>query len=322
MTGEYKAKEDAPTNSSEVKAVKGFAARAAKLVKRDVVPLTPDFATHILEGLVEFRDDRTLNSIHVDYLVRTMERGTFVPELVQIIICVVGDVEYRMNGQHTAWATILHDKPVGDVHVLKYEASSMDEMAKLYTSIDRGKERSKQFVVAGYLGGDPEFSDLPKGIRTVLAHGFTQYRWGYDGGRRRDGDEIGALMRGEYRDLSIKVGKFLHSVEHSDFMHLRRASVIAVMYATFAHRPNLSNEFWSRVANGVGFTSPTDPRLVLRNWLLNISVDHARGAGGANGRRAVAILDINWACRLMWNHWREGTSVKFVRVPKSKPTLI
>ena len=308
------------TDPASSQSVKGFASRRAKLVSRDVVNFTPAVATDLLETTTEFSDDRPLNSRHVDYLVRTMERGTFEPELVSIVTCTLDGVEYRMNGQHTAWATVMVDRSAGEVQWLRYRATNRDAMAQLYSSIDRGKERSKSFVVQSYLGGDDRYGDLTKLVVRALSAGFAQRRWGFHTGRAHDGDEIGSLMRGESRDLCLKVGTFMDSLSTADSKLVRRGPVVAGMLATFEHRPRLAEGFWRPVCTGVGFEDIKDPRLVLRNWLSSVTVRTGAGAS-ASGKKSVAPQVIYFTCLQMWNHWRDGKTVTNVRPPKAEPKL-
>lgn len=303
------------------KSVKGFVSRKARLESRRVVEFTPAFASKLLEDTMEFSDDRPLNSRHVDYLVRTMERGTFEPELVTVVTCILDGVVYRMNGQHTAWATVMRGESIGAVQWLEYRATSRDAMAQLYSTIDRGKERSKAFVVQSYLGGDDSYSDMNRSNLRALSAGFAQRLWGFNNNKLHDGDEIGSLMRGTHRDLCVRVGRFVAGLSATDAKQIRRGPVVASMLATFEHRPRKADAFWRPVATGVGFEDVKDPRLVLRNWLSNISVN--RGVGSvATGKKAVDSQAIYFTCLQMWNHWRSGKFVTNVRAPKTEPKLV
>ncbi|KKR80165.1 MAG: hypothetical protein UU27_C0036G0001, partial [Parcubacteria group bacterium GW2011_GWD1_40_9] len=95
MSGKYESAGPRP----EVLNVTGLG-DGLKLVTSRKVNFTRAEAEKLL-GHEEFVGERTLKNSHVDYLIQTMERGTFHPEWVNLVICKFDGKTYRMNGQHT-----------------------------------------------------------------------------------------------------------------------------------------------------------------------------------------------------------------------------
>jgi len=177
-----------------------------RLIKEDRVNFSKEFATKILE-LEEFKPDRSLVTEHVNRLVTAMKRGTFRWEQLQIIVCKLNGKEYRMNGQHSAWARIYweeapHNLPV---KLLRYHANTENDMRLLYSSIDRNKPRTKGNVITSYLFASDIFPDISKRVIRHIAEGFSYWKWGIKTQSRHDGDEISYLLQTEYNGLALKI---------------------------------------------------------------------------------------------------------------------
>jgi len=86
---------------------------------------------------------------------------------------------------------------------------------------------------------------------------------------------------------------------------MKRAGVVAALFATFDKLGGKAAEFWDPVANGLGISEKTDPRYMLREYLNT--------HGQSKGARAVASTtmfvgaeDTYRICISAWNKWRTG----------------
>lgn len=288
-----------------------------KLSSTTRIKLNEKKAFEILE-LGEFPGDRPLREGHVEYLQDAMRRGTFRPELVKIITtkCAETGVVYRMNGQHCCWAIARFGKPIEyEVDLVHYNAATMDDVRMLYASIDRGSPRTKGNVITAYLQGTAEFMEVKPKTLKVLPAGYAMYRWESKHERRRhDGDALALLLRIEDNELVSKVCSFLDQLKPIDHGHMFRAPVVAALCYTFARARERSQEFWTAVASGEGF-SAGDPRNKLRTALLQYTV--GQGPGGRNDRRRISSESMLRICLHAWNAWMRDERPSYLKASDS-----
>lgn len=263
----------------------------------------------------EFMADRPLRENHVARLIDAMKRETFHPEWVQLITCEceeLGNKTFRMNGQHTSWAR-LH-MPANypcQVRVMHYRAKTASDMRRLYASIDRNAPRTKENVINSYLGGTNEYGHYKKDVRRVLSTGIVKWLWpSSQESKKYDGDDIAYLLMTEYFNLAQKVGMFLNHQSYRDQRHLFRSGVVAAMFATFSKAPQIAEQFWSSVAEGTGIENKEDPRLKLRNELMQVSttINTLNSA-----KKRVSAEYMYRACIHAWNTFRRGDRLKRIR---------
>ena len=267
-----------------------------------------------LLDLEEFVGDRPLKSRHVDDLIKAMERGTFHPELVSLIVCKHDGKTYRMNGQHTAWARLyMPDKGYEcSVTMLEYTAKSMEDMRTLYASIDRSSPRTRANVITSYLAGTEEFDEVKSSTLRVVPMGFAMWMWKTKHERRmHDGDDVAYLIKTDHYDLARKVCAFLDKHSSRDYKHLMRAPVVGAMFATFNKAPQIALDFWGPVATGTGIDKVGDPRLKLRNELQRVAVDS--GQGSLSHKKIVSQEYMFRQCVAAWNAFRDGRSLQLLK---------
>jgi hypothetical protein len=309
MSGQYKGEGVRKTDILKVTSL----GDGLRLNRTRVVQFDHDFATWLLEKTEEFPGDRALKNRHVEYLISTMQRGTFHPEWVVIITAKCDGKVYRMNGQHTAWARIhMPAKWPCEVKHLEYEAKSMEDVRTLYSSIDRSSPRTRANVIESYLAGTPEFDGVKARTLRVVPQGFTFWFWKSKTERSaHDGDDVAYLLKTDWYDLAKKVCAFLDAHSPKEHWHVFRAPVIAAMFATFHKAPQIAVEFWKPVADGVGIEQRSDPRLKLRNELMQAAV--GIGGGGQSDKKKVAQEVMFRNCILAWNAHREGRTLSVLR---------
>lgn len=283
-----------------------------KILEQKTVELNYEFATEIL-SLPEFCADRKLDSNHVLRLKMAMERGTFLPEQVNIVTCRCDGKVYRCNGQHTAYARLAMPKDYRcPVRHIRYSAKTENDMRRLYASLDRGKGRTKSNVVTSYLFETDEWSGFGKHVIGWIAEGLALWLWPKQHEQlMHDGDDRAYLLMTEYLNLGRLVGNFIQSHQSDKIKFLRRAPVVAAMFATFNKDASAAQEFWDSVALGVGFPHADDPRRVLRDNLMQSSIKSTRSANST--KKAVSQEEmLRWSIQA-WNAYRRGERLKVLR---------
>lgn len=273
-------------------------------------------------SLHDFAADRKMDMNHVARLKSAMERGTFIPDLVQLITCQCKGTTYRLNCQHVAAARLQMPKEYRcPIRHIRYSAKTENDVRRLYASIDRGKPRNKATVVTSYLFETPEWAGFGRHVIGWISEGLSLWLWQSKHVRTfRDGDDRAFLLMTDYLDLGRKVGRFIQSHQNNVIKFLRRAPVIAAMFATFQKDEQAATQFWSSIAEGAGFTSSEDPRRVLRDGLMQASLK--QGAGGT--KRAAESEEMYRWCVNQWNSWRRGDRSKILRanMKNDRPTAI
>lgn len=273
------------------------------------VPFTSELAQRVLEA-EEFAADRKLDNGHVDVLLTAMRRRTFLPEQAQLVTCEFDGKVYRMNGQHTSWSRVMLSDPGYEplITVIKYHADTIDDLRRLYASIDRGKARTKTNVIHSHLLGSEEFPDFNRSILRMLASGLNAFKNGFKSNTGDDPDTLAHLLKTDYYDLAIKVGNFIKSHQkQTDHKHIRRSPVWAALFATYKKCERDSARFWHDVAEGEMLTND-DPAMVLRKKLMTSAVN--AGRGGASFKNNVPADDMYCWCIDAWNAHRSGRKFK------------
>jgi hypothetical protein len=157
------------------------------------------------------------------------------------------------------------------------------------------------------------FPDFSKTVLRQLSEGFSLWKWGVAQGTHHDGDEISYLMATTYNGLALKIGNFIKSYQGVSAKHMKRSPVYAAMYGTFERSEAGSIEFWQAVSTGANLEAD-DPRLKLRNHLMQHAVNAGRG-GGSYKHMVAADEMLGW-CEQAWNAWRSGKSLKFFKSVK------
>ena len=287
-----------------------------KVVEDHTVQFTFDLAENFTK-MTNFEAERPLMSEWVEELQREMRQGTFRFEQVILSSCVLKDVEYRVNGQHTCWAWALllsdpefkHPRQLPRVRMIRYKASTDQDLRQLYATTDRGKARSRGHVVLSYLYGTEGFEGVAKTNLKRLAEGLGPWIFGYDPNHQPPVDKLIYLMKTTYKSLAMKIAEFMGG-SHKANRHIHRSPACAAMYATFDVSHSHGVEFWSAVRDGAEL-SIDDPRLKLRNYLLTHSVVAGRGAGTAK-TTSVSGETMYRTCIAHWNAWREGKTGKIL----------
>lgn len=294
------------------------------LKNRKTVELDSKFAAQFLD-YPEFivndeKVDRARSDAHVIYLARAMQGGSFLWEQVNLVLCDLpgNSKPTRLNGQHCSWARLvaedqgLDPKTRCPVQLLRYEAKSIEDMRRLYASLDRGRPRNNNVVIASYLSGTDDFPDTTKPVLRLLAQGLGVWLWPDSATRKlHGGDDRAYLLLKDHHKVALAVAWFLKLVGMREQQHLTRAPVVAAMFETFSKAPQIALDFWKDVRDGLGISDKEDPRRVLRDWLMMNTLNRSRHSGDI---KVVLSEAMYRAAIYKWNDFRAGKKAKNVKI--------
>lgn len=262
-----------------------------------------------------FPGERKAGNEQVQLLYDEMRRGTFNELLVILSTAVLEGVEYKINGQHTCWAVQCMPASFSlRVREIKYRVHNQTQLKMLYRTYDRAKARTDAHLTKVQLAGTPVMEGLNISLVGKISGGlkFWYFDEPHDRGRVTP-EQVAAIVQNQLFELWRRVALCVqtHAVEHK---HIARSPVIGAMFATFEKVPTKAEEFWGPVATGLGLTNKTDPRLKLRDLLMQSTTRVSLGAKDYLAPEAVYRM-----CILAWNHWRKHSPVKVLRTSKERP---
>ena len=306
---------DTPNGINAVQTLSGV-----RLVVDEHVNMTPRFALEYIESPA-IDMERNVSDNHVQLLFDQMRLGRFNWDVVQIVTAQLGDKRYKINGQHTSWAAyylaeeagVKPGKVLGRIRRMHYRVNDQESLSALYQTFDPSKgSRSVAHVNAmslQYLSGFEGFSQ-PKLNR--IGSGTAMWEVESDKARKRLDSSQVAVMVQKHLDVVHRVLGIWAELE--SFKPARRNCVFAAAMATFDKRPVAAKEFWVPVLTAVGFDDRNDPRLRLRNLLVD-SVVRSKSKDKVN-YTAEQLYRIMLYC---WNKWRDGEPLRTTpRIPDSR----
>lgn len=286
-----------------------------KIVSDRKINLTSELAYKFLE-METFSGERQVNDNHVQHLFDEFCSGRFMWEQVTIGICRVGDKAYRVNGQHSCWLRV-NIKDGKDtsciVRELVYEVPDENNLRMLYSTFDQGKSRSNAHNFKVMMMDKSAARDIRASYLGPLATGLKLWLWEE---RRHIRAKSGAadlsiLIGDQYGQLFKTVGMF-YQANIPQYPTLKRASIIAALFATFEASANKAQEFWSVVVSGLGLTEKTDARYMLRKFIDTHS-HHI-----SEGKTPVSQEEMFRVCIQAWNRWRKNEPVLSLRATEKR----
>lgn len=222
-------------------------------------------------------------------------------------------------GVHNCWAVLYADEQGlpketrRPVQLHRYSCQSMEDMRRLYASLDAAKPRSQHDKIAALLSGSDAFPGYKRGHLAHLAQGLALWLWpsGTTRGLHRASERAYLLLK-DYHKVALVAGSIMRESKPADYRHLKRAAVMGAMLATCEKAPQIAVEFWRTIRDGLGLVDKEDPRLVLRNWLLTASLVGAEGVVG--NAKVVGQEEMYRACIHAWNAYRTNRRIKQIRV--------
>jgi len=256
--------------------------------------------------------ERSLDLKRVKHLREKADSGLLTP--FSWSCAIIDGKKVRMNGQHSS--TMLSEMngefPDGlQVHMDTYEADSLDALALLFRQFDdRKSSRTTADVSGAYQGLYPELADVSTHSAKISIEGVTWFRRTIEGAPVESGDDIYRVFRQTGLHGFIHyVGKTLSTKTRE----IKKVSVIAAMYATFAANETVSREFWDHVARGGVEYEDEHPASVLAGWLLSAYQKEMKVPPKA--------AEYYNACIYAWNAHREGKTLSKINIAKLKGNL-
>ena len=258
--------------------------------------------SRVILGLETFEGDRNLRPGKVLHYIKCMKQDTFLTDIVDLIVCTCGGIQYRMNGQHVCNARLDLDRPAyrgnGKVRILYWNAETVQDMRRLYSSIDRGTPRTRADVLNSYLFGEGMFEGYSQTVIKQIGEGL--HFWVNS---NMTPDDVAYVLQTMHYQLALKVGKCLALC--GSLKHLKRSPVFGAMFATFFKHGKEAAEFWENVSTGANL-GVDSPMLKLQHKLMQSNVRRK----GLDGKVSMPEDMYGW-CIQAWNAFRKGTKVRF-----------
>jgi hypothetical protein len=279
-----------------------------RLIKSEVLPLTSEFAEEFRK-LTPSPTERDLDPRRVRMLRDKAEAGhliTFLWSRVKL----PGGSWMRANGQHSSQMLCeLNGEfpPNLKVHLDEYEVDDMTGLAFLFRQFDDRKSgRSTADVSGAYQGLYEDLRVVDKKSAKLAVEGVAYYlklEALANGAKYQSGDDIYGLF--ERADLHPFI-KWIGDTFSVKTPELKRAQIVAAMYATYLANETEAHKFWAQVARGGDEFDDTAPATVLDGWLKALKEPNGK-------KREIKPAHIYYGCVFAWNAYRENKPVKDVK---------
>lgn len=298
-----------------------------RLISDTMVNLTRNKAFEILE-YDAFSAERPVREHWVQALYNEWLGGRFLWHQAMIAYGIIYENApdgtrkphcYRLNGQHTCWMRVnipkeKEPKSPCKVRELVYECEDMDGLREIYSVIDRSARRTDAHITRVLMADASPCSSLPLSYLNKMIAGMRLWLWEGQWDRKFKGNpqEMSAIIQTQYPELFRIVGQFF-SVKYTEWPPIRRAGIIAALFATFHKGGGLAGDFWDKVCSGLGFESKTDPRYQLRLFCQNHTSNPSSGGKSTVGAEDTYRIAIN-----CYNKWRNEEPVAVVRTTDTR----
>lgn len=290
-----------------------------KIAADEEIKFTKDKASQFLE-LKTFEGERPVRERHVQFLFDEYGAGRFLwQNIILASARLPNGEEYRINGQHTCWMRVFipeRDEPVNAVvRAMTYTVADEHQLRALYSAFDRGAPRTQAHVGKVLLMGSRVVDGIPNSTINHVLAGFRIY-FTHDHHKRAamSVEEWCGMIEANHATNFNIVGRFV-SMHEQDGRWVKRSAVVGAMIATFEKNVEGATEFWEGVCNGLGMSSKTDPRYLLRKYLTEHAIQSRTGLATTHTEEMYSV------CIQMWNHYRDKTTVTFVKAPMERPKV-
>lgn len=282
-----------------------------KLVSSKCVPMTRELAEEF-QGLAPSPTERDLDPRRLKHLERKAADGLLVT--FHWAKAMFKNKWMRMNGQHssTMLCNLNGDFPSGlYAHLDEYEVPDAIGMAKLFRQFDDRKSGRTTLDVSGaYQGLVDVLREVPKPSAKLAIEGLMWYLKQILGAPVPVGDDIYDLFgHSQYHTFIMWIGE-LFSIKTPE---LRRAPIVAAMYATFDKNEAEARRFWEWVAKGGREYDENEPAAVLSAWYVK--------AKDKDRAKPVKPAEFYQAGLFGWNAFRAEKAITAVRVDVKKGWL-
>lgn len=276
--------------------------------KDTLIKVTPKKAAEFLKSN-NYPGQRAKVQRHINELAEKMEDGRFNTGQVAIVVGLDG-VTYLADGQHQCEACILSGVQFSAVymHFTVEKGDSKQAIAEVFAQFNGHRARSRGDIAWIY-GAHIGMADWSRKCVQLCnsALGWIAGGFGESGTILLSKDENARLLAAK-KSACTFVYRTAFNGHVKTARHLARSPVAAAMLVTFDKNLLLAEEFWEAVRDGE-MIKRSDPRMTLREFLVNSSVKSTSAKGGA----AVSQREMYVKCIHAWNAYLSGktTSLKY-----------
>lgn len=277
-----------------------------RLTKTESKPLTRDLVLQF-KAMKPSPTERDLNPLRVKYLKEKIDAGLAIPFNWAMVTHNGNGQPLRVNGQHSSTVLAEYEEAAFPsdltVHLDHYEVDDDSELVWLFRQFDDRKSgRTPADVAGAYQGMHEALRNIPKASAKIAVEGVGYWHKNVEcvGGKR--GDDVYLYMNDEsVHPFIIWIGE-LFDIKTPE---LKRAPIVAAMYATFEANEEDAKKFWHDVARGGREYEDSHPTTVLDTWLKKLKED---------GREEkMKPADYYQGCIYAYNAFFEGKTIRDIR---------
>jgi hypothetical protein len=270
-------------------------------------------------GMEAAPQDRPLSERRLQVYEREMVNGTFRPVTWAKVHCLATGEDYRVNGKHTSTLLAgLANLPQLFVTIETYEADSLEDVARLYSTFDaRIQLRTTADINRSFAATVPEFAVIPARLINLAVTGISLATWGKMYGDTPAAERAETML--DHVDFLVWLHSMIPAVTF-DSRKLCRGPVIGAMFSTYQKSRKDSTAFWSAVRDESG-DNPGKPDRRLAKYLTLMSVAVGQGSQAPRSRSAPQ-MEFYVKCLHAWNAWRKKTTTDLKYIPSAKPPSV
>ena len=283
-----------------------------RLVNAEVRELTRELAEEF-RNLEPSPTERELNPARIKHLKTKAEAGQLVT--FHWSVARLGNKRLRMNGQHSSnmLCSLNGDFPKGLMaHIDEYEVPNKASLALLFRQFDdRKSNRSPSDVAGAYQGLYDDLHDVPRGAAKMAVEGACWYNRYVEGLPAPTGDDQYERFGEPGLHAFIRWFGELFSVKTPE---LRRQTIVAAMYGTWAKNEREARKFWGEVARGGVEYEDSHPATVLDGWLKAAIENKTQ-------KRELKPAQFYQGSIFAWNAYRDDRTITSIRFDMKKGLL-
>lgn len=288
-----------------------------KTIEAVPITMTPQLANQIITDYA-YEHQRKVRKNHMMFLAQQMTDGYWMPG-TEFHLASFDNRFHIVDGQHTLHAVVESGKSIDLIMIIHY-AASMDEIADIYSVLDRGLKRTHSDGFEAH-----ELSEKVGLDKVKLSTFSAAVRAAYLGF-----NNTSSVSRKAYITAPQNLEKLIEvwspyaveyyaAIEGMPRTHghvMKRVSVVASAIITFRYSPDKSEAFWRKVADD-DMLGRYDPRKHLHDFLVN-----SISAGGSSQyyrKNPVTTVDVGKKCAYFWRAYFYGKEIQSLRFNNDAP---
>jgi hypothetical protein len=279
-----------------------------ELINSETKPLTRELAERF-KAMSPSPTERAFDPTRARMLREKAEAGQFIN--CNWAIAKLGDIEYRMNGQHSSSVATEVDEQLlqgRNVHIDTYKVDDTDALALLFRQFDNRKSgRTPTDVSGAYQGLYPELRDISRDAAKFAVEGAAWYEKKVEGLPAPSGDDVYTLFGKKSLHKFIRWIGEVFSVKTPE---LRRQTIVAAMYGTFDKNEAEARRFWTDVSRGGVQYEDNHPTTVLDTFLKSVIEEKKKWD--------LKSANLYQASVYAWNAYRENKTITSVKYDTKK----